>query len=146
MEKNLTNVYYVVWEDKSNAQVVRVSALTEFGAVALAASKCKCYDKSWVRVFTEDKLKQTFGKRQSCRCYSGDVIVNFVEEFNDKVNIGNTQYSDECMEGVSKLLTTLLLRSYEHQSKCVVGSIKGFPNMVIKAAPYDVEYAEPYIE
>lgn len=39
MEKNLTNVYYVVWEDKSNAQVVRVSALTEFGAVALASSK-----------------------------------------------------------------------------------------------------------
>lgn len=145
MEKNV-NVYYVVWEDRGTAQVVRVSALTELGAVALASPRCKCHDRSWVRVFTEEQLKQAFGKRKSCRCYGGDELIVYVEEINGEIKISNTQYSEDNIDGVSKLLSTLLLKSYENQSKIILGSTKGFPSICIKAYAYDVEYAEPYIE
>ena len=145
--------YYVTWEDRdgTTAQVVTVTAsCNELGAVALAAPRCKCYDKTSVRVFTEEQLKQFVGKRKSCRCYSGDVLLVFVEEYTNKIEVGNTQFYDardnKIDVSISKLLLTLLVYTYEHQSNMIVGSTRGFPNLRIGAAPYEVDYAEPYIE
>ena len=143
MEKNN---FYVTWNDSTTAQVVTVAACNELAAVALAAPKCKCYSKETVRVFTEEDLKQILGKKRSCRCYSGEELIVFIEEFGDKVKIANTQFYKESVEGVSKLLLTLLVQSYEHECNNVIGSTRGFPCITIGAAPYDVEYAEPYIE
>ncbi len=147
MENNNTSTFYVTWENNNNtAQVVRVNAHTELGAVAIAAPRCKCYDRESVRVFSEEDLKQILDHKKSCRCYSGDDVLVYAEEYKDKVDIGSTQYFKKEVEGVSKLLLTLLVYAYDHDSNMIIGSTRDFPYISIGAAPYEVDYAEPYIK
>lgn len=149
MKNNTTaeKTYYVTWQDSSTAQVVKVqTASSELAAVAIAAPRCKCYNRESVKVFTEEDLKQILGKRNSCRCYSGEDVLVYAEEGRDNVKLGSTQFYKSDVEGVSKLLLTLLVYAYDHQPLMILGSTRDFPYLTIKAAAYDVEYAEPYIE
>lgn len=146
MEKETT--YYVTWQDSTTAQVVKVTTASELGAVALAAPRCKCYSRTSVRVFSEDQLREMLGKRKSCRCYSGSEDLVYIEEFGSNIKLGSTQLfkCEEEYEGLSKLLLTLLVYSYDHESNMIIGASRNFPYLTIAAAAYDVEYAEPYIE
>lgn len=149
MKNNTTaeKTYYVTFEDTNTAQVIKVTTSSELAAVAIAAPRCKCYNKSSVKVFTEEEIKQILGKRNSCRCYSGEDVLVYSEEYTNKIKLGSTQFfkTEKEME-VSKLLITLLVYVYDHESNMIVGSTRDFPYITIKAAAYDVEYAEPYIE